>query len=64
VLWYVQLRAALPQLGVPKRPWYPTQHTVSFADILRLAQRTLAAADWGTPRALLAYLRPTVHLGP
>jgi hypothetical protein len=37
-----------------------TRHTVSFADILRLAQRTLASADWGNPRALLAHLQPSV----
>jgi hypothetical protein len=64
VLWYVQLNAALPHLGLPKRPWYRTKHTVSFADILRLAQRTLAPADWGNPRALLAHVQPSIFAAP
>jgi hypothetical protein len=64
VLWYVQLNAALPHLGLPMRPWYSTKHTVSFADILRLAQRTLAPADWVHPRALLAHLQPSVLADP
>jgi hypothetical protein len=64
VLWYAQLDTALPHLGLPQRPWYRTKHTVSFADILRLAQRTLAPADWANPRALLAHLQPFAHASP
>jgi hypothetical protein len=60
VLWYVQLAAPLPHLGLPQRPWYRTKQLVSFADILRLAQRTLAPADWVNPRALLAQLQDSV----
>jgi hypothetical protein len=54
VLWYMGLNLGLSRMGLPLRPWYRTKHTVSFADILRLAQRTLASADWVDPRRLLA----------
>lgn len=57
VLWYVEQGTDLSRLGLPERPWYRTKSTVSFADILRLAQRTLACADWSAPRPLLANLR-------
>lgn len=60
VLWYVQLAAPLPHLGLPQRPWYRTKQTVSFADILRLAQRTLAPADWVNPRSLLTQLQASI----
>jgi len=33
------------RMGLPLRPWYRTQCAVSFADILRLAQRTPASAE-------------------
>jgi DDE superfamily endonuclease len=62
VLWYVQLAAPLPHLGLPLRPWYRTKQTVSFADILRLAQRTLAPADWVNPRALLTQVLASVSI--
>ncbi|WP_143101438.1 hypothetical protein [Stigmatella aurantiaca] len=56
----MQLAAPLPQLGLPQRPWYRTKQTVSFADILRLAQRTLAPADWLNPRNLLTQLQASL----
>jgi len=54
VLWALEQRLSLSQVALPVRPWYPTKNTVSFADILRLAQRTLSAADWSDVPALLA----------
>jgi hypothetical protein len=57
VLWYMDLGLDLSQMGLPIRPWYRTKRTVSFSDIQRLAQRTLASADWVDPRLLLARLR-------
>jgi hypothetical protein len=57
VLWYMELGLDTSQVGLPIRPWYRTKHTVAFADILRLAQRTLSSADWLDPRRLLATLR-------
>lgn len=57
VLWYLELGLDTSRLGLPLRPWYRTKRTVAFADILRLAQRTLSSADWTDPRLLLASLR-------
>lgn len=57
VLWYMELGLDASQMGLPIRPWYRTKNTVAFADILRLAQRTLCSADWTNPRLLLASLR-------
>jgi hypothetical protein len=57
VLWYMELGFDASQMGLPIRPWYRTKSTVAFADILRLAQRTLSSADWVDPRLLLASLR-------
>ena len=45
------------QLGLSIRPWYRTKRTVAFADILRLAQRTLSSADWVDLLPLVAHLR-------
>ncbi|WP_076606289.1 transposase [Cystobacter fuscus] len=56
VLWYMELGWDTSRMGLPLRPWYRTKCTVSFADILRLAQRTLASVDWVDPRLLLAQL--------
>jgi hypothetical protein len=53
VIWYMELKWDTTNLGLPVRPWYRTKHTVSFADILRMAQRTLASTDWVNPRLLL-----------
>ncbi|MFY2556260.1 transposase [Corallococcus terminator] len=57
VLWYLELAASWQQLKLPMRPWYTTKATVSFADVLRLAQATLARARWHSPRRLRANLR-------
>ncbi|HYO66323.1 MAG TPA: hypothetical protein VEU33_09595, partial [Archangium sp.] len=57
VLWNMELGLDTSQMGLPLRPWYRTKRTVAFADILRLAQRTLSSADWSDPRLLLASLR-------
>lgn len=54
VLWYMELKWETSQMGLPARPWYRTKQSVSFADILRLAQRTLASVDWVDPRRLLS----------
>jgi hypothetical protein len=54
VIWYMELKWDTTAMGLPVRPWYRTKHTISFADILRMAQRTLASADWVNPRLLLA----------
>jgi hypothetical protein len=56
VLWAMELKLDTAAMGLPVRPWYRTKHTISFADILRLAQRTLASADWVNPHLLLANL--------
>ncbi len=65
VLWYMELNLDTSQMGLPLRPWYRTKHTVSFADILRLAQRTLASADWVNPRLLLVHFNePTPRPQP
>jgi hypothetical protein len=65
VLWYMELNVDPSRMGLPLRPWYRTKHTVSFADILRLAQRTLASADWVDPLLLLARLNePTSRSQP
>ena len=57
VLWYMELGLDTSRLGLPIRPWYRTKRTVAFADILRLAQRTLSSADWVDPLLLLAGLQ-------
>jgi hypothetical protein len=56
VLWAMELKWDTAAMGLPVRPWYRTKHTTSFADILRLAQRTLASADWVNPHLLLTRL--------
>ncbi|QRK08443.1 transposase [Archangium violaceum] len=65
VLWHMEVGLDTSQMGLPIRPWYRTKHTVSFADILRLAQRTLASTDWVNPHLLLASLNePTSRPQP
>ncbi len=54
VIWYMELKWDTTAMGLPVRPWYRTKHTTSFADILRMAQRTLASVDWVNPHLLLA----------
>ncbi|WP_426748395.1 transposase [Myxococcus faecalis] len=64
VLWYLELTANWQQLRVPLRPWYTTKTTVSFADVLRLAQSSLARARWHSPRRLRANLRAASRAPP
>jgi hypothetical protein len=45
VLWFVQSAYPSKATVIPIRPWYPHKRGVSFADILRTAQRVLASAD-------------------
>lgn len=64
VLWYMELAASWQQLKLPVRPWYTTKVTVSFADVLRLAQTTLTHARWHSPRRLRANLRAASRSAP
>jgi hypothetical protein len=64
VLGYMELAASWQQLKLPVRPWYTTKATVSFADVLRLAQTTLAHARWHSLRRLRANLRAAFHTTP
>ncbi|WIG95696.1 hypothetical protein [Myxococcus sp. SDU36] len=57
VLWYMELATHWQQLKLPLRPWYTTKATVSFADVLRLAQSTLARTRWHSPRRIRANVR-------
>ncbi len=54
VLWCMQPGLGTSHVALPIRPWYRTKRTVSFADILRIAQRTLSSVDWTDVRPLLA----------
>ncbi len=56
VLWHMELGLDTSQLDLPICPWYRTRRTVAFADILRLAQRTLSSADRVDPLPLVANL--------
>lgn len=53
MLWFLRLDTDMAHLGLPQRPWYRTKDTVSFADILRLAQDTLVGVDWTRPACTL-----------
>ena len=64
VLWFIELACPWRQLTLPCRPWYTTKHSVSFADVLRLAQATLARVRWHCPRRLLANLRAASATAP
>ena len=50
VLWFVQYAYPSNAAVIPIRPWYLHKRGVSFADILRTAQRVLAPADILDPR--------------
>ena len=50
VLWFVQSAYPSKATVIPIRPWYLHKRGVSFADILRTAQRVLASADILDPR--------------
>ena len=45
VIWFVESAYPSNATGIPTRPWYTHKRGVSFADILRTAQRVLASAD-------------------
>ena len=45
VLWFVESAYPSNATVIPTRPWYTHKRGVSFADILRTAQRVLASAD-------------------
>jgi hypothetical protein len=64
VLWYLHLDTNLEHLGLPLRPWYRTKCTVSFADVLRLAQDTLAGVDWSDPARPLADVLSSLATAP
>jgi hypothetical protein len=59
VLWALELGLRPSQVLLPTRPWYRSKKTASFEDILRLAQHTLAAADWTDVPSLLDNLPTT-----
>jgi len=50
VLWFVQSAFPRKATVIPTRPWYRHKRGVSFADILRTAERVLASADIFDPR--------------
>jgi hypothetical protein len=56
VLWALELGLRPSQVALPIRPWYRTKKTVSFEDLLRLAQHTLSTADWTDVPSLLGNL--------
>lgn len=62
--WVGVCYTLLVLMGLPIRPWYRTKRTVAFADILRLAQRTLSSADWVDPLPLVANLPDSSPLPP
>ncbi len=45
VLWFANRVWSTPLAAPPVRPWYTHRKHASFADVLRAAQRTLAAVD-------------------
>lgn len=50
VLWFAQFAYPSKAAVIPIRPWYPHKRGVSFADVLRTAQRVLAPFDILDPR--------------
>jgi hypothetical protein len=64
VLWFLLLDTDLKHLGLPLRPWYRTKDTVSFADILRLAQDTLVGVDWTHPARTLHRILSSAATAP
>ena len=45
VLWFMAGAYKQPYATPPVRPWYPHKRSLSFADVLRAAQRVLALRD-------------------
>lgn len=59
VLWFARGVHQCPFAAPPVRPWYPHKRGMSFADVLRAAQRVLAAFDVLDPVSSLDNLRKT-----
>jgi DDE superfamily endonuclease len=57
VLWFANGVWSTPLAAPPLRPWYTHRKHASFADVLRAAQRTLAAVDVLDPARDLDNLR-------
>jgi hypothetical protein len=57
VLWFVQFAHPSNAAVIPVRPWYLHKRGLSFADILRTAQRVLAPFDILDPRWSLDLLK-------
>lgn len=59
VLWFARDIHQCSFAAPPLRPWYPHKRGMSFADVLRAAQRVLAPLDVLDPVSSLANLRKT-----
>lgn len=59
VAWAASTASSTIATALPDRPWYTHKQGLSFADILRAAQRALASFDVLDPRRDLADLRKT-----
>jgi hypothetical protein len=57
VVWFVQHAHKSPLAAPPIRPWYRHKQGLSFADVLRTAQRVLVPLDVLDPRRSLDNLR-------
>jgi hypothetical protein len=57
VLWFAQHAWQTPAAAPPVRPWYTHKKGLSFADVLRTAQRTLLHLDVLDPACSLNDLR-------
>lgn len=57
VVWFVQHAHKSPLAAPPIRPWYRHKEGLSFADVLRTAQRVLVPLDVLDPRRSLDNLR-------
>jgi hypothetical protein len=55
-LWFHECRLGDALDVIPSRPWYPAKCTVSFADVLRVAQETFARIDLPTKLPVLQNL--------
>jgi DDE superfamily endonuclease len=67
IVWFFQHAHSSEAAQPPVRPWYPHKRGVSFADILRAAQRVLAPVevlDLVRPRKDLRETRPSRHRSP
>lgn len=57
IMWFVQHAHMTSFATPPMRPWYPHKQGLSFADVLRTAQRVLAPLDVLDPRRSLDNLQ-------